>query len=184
MTGVILFRAQPFHNGHLYIVRKALQTTEELGTDLYIFVGSADKVLTKRNPLPITLRLDLINISLNECLTSGERKRVHIVPLDDLSDEANNTWEWGSYLYHKIIEETKDEELLFFYSDKPTIMLSWFGPEIIEHLCFKFIYREDGLNATAVREMFLKGKYWVEDFVPPYVYENRNLIQKYLQEAK
>lgn len=43
MTGVILFRAQPFHKGHLNMVQKAFEDSRTNGAELYIFVGSADK---------------------------------------------------------------------------------------------------------------------------------------------
>ena len=66
MTGVILFRAQPFHNGHLNMIQKAFQDCQKTNSDLYIFVGSADKSGTKRNPLPIEYRLMLIEGALHE----------------------------------------------------------------------------------------------------------------------
>ena len=43
MVGVILFRAQPFHNGHLYMIKKAYEDCRQNQSDLYVFVGSADK---------------------------------------------------------------------------------------------------------------------------------------------
>ena len=61
MTGVILFRAQPFHNGHLAQIYKAYADMRDINSDLYIIVGSADKYGTKRNPFPIGVRLDLIS---------------------------------------------------------------------------------------------------------------------------
>ena len=64
MTGVILFRAQPFHNGHMYMVQKAYNDCRKTNCDLYIFIGSADKYGTKRNPLPIELREHIKNISI------------------------------------------------------------------------------------------------------------------------
>lgn len=70
MTGVILFRAQPFHNGHLNMIKKAVEDTLSNNGDLYIFVGSADKSGTLRNPLPIDFRLMLIQGSLHEAFSS------------------------------------------------------------------------------------------------------------------
>ena len=48
MVGVILFRAQPFHKGHLANIRKALHDAIINDTTVHIFIGSADKEYTKR----------------------------------------------------------------------------------------------------------------------------------------
>ena len=53
-TGVILARLQPIHNGHLALIKKAVAENDEV----YIFIGRADK-FNQRNPLPISLRLQL-----------------------------------------------------------------------------------------------------------------------------
>ena len=46
-TNIIIGRFQPFHNGHLELVLKAL---EDYTDDLIIFIGSAQKSRTNRNP--------------------------------------------------------------------------------------------------------------------------------------
>ena len=66
MVGCILFRGQPFHNGHMNMIKKAYEDCQKCGCDLYIFVGSADKVGTVRNPLPIEFRTMLIEGALHE----------------------------------------------------------------------------------------------------------------------
>lgn len=91
-VGVILFRAQPFHNGHLEMVKKAYEENDKV----YIFVGSADKSGTKRNPLPIDFRVELIRHSLQECGCGYQGlncNAIHIVPLNDLTDESDNSHE-------------------------------------------------------------------------------------------
>ena len=57
--GVILARLQPVHNGHLALIEKSINENEET----YVFVGSANK-FNKRNPLPISLRLQLLQEAL------------------------------------------------------------------------------------------------------------------------
>ena len=91
MTGVILFRAQPFHNGHLAQIKRAYKDIEKFGGNLYVIVGSADKYGTKRNPIPISTRLDLIMGALKDEFKSEELQRIHVVPFNDLSDEANTS---------------------------------------------------------------------------------------------
>ena len=91
MTGVILFRAQPFHNGHLNMVKKAYQDCLSTKSQLYIFVGSADKSGTERNPLPIDFRLMLIEGALHEEFAASDLQNIHIVPISDLTDETDNS---------------------------------------------------------------------------------------------
>ena len=95
-TGVILARLQPIHNGHLALIKKAVAENDEV----YIFIGSADK-FNQRNPLPISLRLQLteeaIDFEFGKPYTNSEgdikkiKDRIHIVPLDDLTDESDNS---------------------------------------------------------------------------------------------
>lgn len=187
MTNVILFRAQPFHNGHLHMIKRALMDAKREGNKLFVFVGSADKSGTKRNPLPIDLRLDLIKGSLKDEIETSFafNPETNIIPLDDLSDEANNSTSWGTYLYDKITEIVKDEFLTFYYSDKPEIILSWFDDYHRDFISFKFIARYKGVTATMVREYIVEDPedlLWLK--VPKYIYNNREIIKKYLMEAK
>ena len=106
MVGVILFRAQPFHNGHMNMVKKAYWDCHENNCDLHIFVGSADKSGTKRNPLPIDFRLMLLEGALHEQFSTEELKHIHVYPLDDMTDESDNSHGWGRYLYIKMFGKT------------------------------------------------------------------------------
>lgn len=186
MTGVILFRAQPFHNGHLaQIVRAYTDVVENGGKDLYIFVGSADKSETKRNPIPIDLRLDLIIGSCQEYYGNGWTRHIHIVPLNDLSDEANNTHSWGYYLLKEIQKVVDDDKYIFYYSDKPEIVLSWFNEELRKYFYFSFLPRVNEISATRVRDLIENN--WCEDvqaLVPPYVYSKIDAVRAYIINAR
>lgn len=190
MTGVILFRAQPFHNGHLAQIKRAYEDMRKLDGELYVVVGSADKFGTKRNPIPIDIRLDLINRTLEEEFSYKQRQYIHVVPLKDLSDEANNTWSWGAYLYDNLCRITEDTDFIFYYSDKPEIALSWFGDNEREHIFFKFLPRIDNINATEVREMLIKYSgckyedYYLEKFIPSYVFSKRYELHDYIINAR
>ena len=185
MVGVILFRAQPFHNGHLYMVKQAFKDCKNVGADLHIIVGSADKSGTKRNPLPIEERMDLVTNSIKESFNEYDLEKIHIWQLADLSDEANNTYSWGDHLYHEIAYRAKDEDMIFFYSDKPEIALSWFPPIRRNHIFFKFLERHDGFNATDVR-IHIKYNYTydLQKELPPYVFQNLDRIRPYILNAK
>ena len=95
-VGVILARLQPIHNGHLSLIRKASNENDEV----YVFIGSADK-FNERNPIPINIRESLAKAAIEE----ANLKNVYIRLLDDLSDESDNSHDWGFYLYSKIVTE-------------------------------------------------------------------------------
>ena len=185
MTGVILFRAQPFHNGHLHMVKQAIKDCQEIGTELHVIIGSADKSGTKRNPIPVEERIDLVKNSIADAVTESEFKKIHIWQLPDLSDEANNTHSWGRYLYHEIISRAGDDNMIFFYSDKPEIVLSWFDTYHRNHIAFKFVERHNSFNATDVR---IHIKYndvsELKRELPPYVFQNLDRIRPYIENAK
>lgn len=184
MTGVILFRAQPFHNGHLAQIKRAYEDMRKLDGELYVIVGSADKFGTKRNPIPIDLRMNLINGTLEEEFSYKQRQHIHVVPLEDLSDEANNTYSWGNYLYDAMCRITEDTDFVFYYSDKPEIALSWFHDLVREHIYFKFLPRIKNINATFVRDCLVNipsdNNILLSEYLPPYVLDRRNELREYI----
>ena len=182
MTGVILFRAQPFHNGHLNMVQKAFQDCRQTDSELYIFVGSADKSGSKRNPIPIEYRLMLIEGSLHETFSSDELKHIHVEPLDDMTDESDNSYHWGRYLFMKMLHKTKDSDMTIYYSDRPDIMLNWFDADDRWCLRFKFLDRYKGISATQVRK-FIEEDISLDGFVPPFVNMHINQIKDYMNDV-
>ena len=183
MVGVILFRAQPFHNGHLYMIKKAYEDCRQNQSDLYVFIGSADKSGTARNPLPIDFRMMLIEGSLREEFNSEELKHIHIFPLDDLTDEADNSYNWGRYLFIKMFNKTKDSDMTIYYSDRPEIMLGWFDADDRWLLRFKFLDRYEGISATKVRNLMLYDGAVdiISSIVPNFVAMHLQEIIKYLK---
>lgn len=85
--GVILARFQPIHNGHLALIRKACLENDKV----LLLVGSADKI-NARNPIPINIRMRLLEIALEE---EGLLDKCVIHPLKDLTDESDNSQDWG-----------------------------------------------------------------------------------------
>jgi nicotinamide-nucleotide adenylyltransferase len=168
-------------------IRRALNDANNL-TNIYIFVGSADKSGTKRNPIPIDVRLDLVKGSLEEALNPIHLNNVHVVPLNDLSDEANNTHSWGNYLYNKMCEYTGDTDFVFYYSDKPEIALSWFDSTTISHIYFRFLPRVENICATTVRISLARldrlDRITLERDLPPHVYNQIDRLHNYIVSAR
>ena len=172
--GVILARLQPIHYGHLALIEKSLQENDKT----YVFVGSADKFNT-RNPLPIGLRMSLAkqafidkfdwNESTGEVTVFGDSrsgvrgmtKYLHIVPLDDLTTEDDNSHDWGFYLYTKIVTETQCSNFTIYYSDGFEIITTWFpGFVLRNNVSLNLLARGatvDGISATKIRTAIVDG---------------------------
>jgi len=197
-TGIILARLQPIHNGHLELIKKAWQENDEV----YVFIGSADK-FNKRNPIPISTRLELTREGVAEMLwkeyeniypeteprtTSGllDFAHVHIVPLDDLDDESNNSHEWGFYLYSKIVTETLNPNFTIYYSDGFEIITTWFPGFILRNnVSLSLLARnsvKNGISATSVRQMIMDGdEEKLKQSVPACVFEKREHIKALIE---
>jgi bifunctional NMN adenylyltransferase/nudix hydrolase len=85
-VGVILARFQPVHNGHIALIKKASEENDVV----YIFIGSADK-FNERNPIPISLRSEM----LREALKEHNLNKCEVRWLDDLTNESDNSHDWG-----------------------------------------------------------------------------------------
>ena len=194
--GVILARLQPIHNGHLALIKKAYDENDEV----YIFIGSADK-FNKRNPLPISLRLQLTNDALRETFkpithnmcdgmteTIDPMSKIKVVPLDDLTDESDNSHDWGFYLYSKIVAQTNQANFTIYYSDGFEIITTWFPGFILRNnVSLALLARgatEDGISATKVRKMIEEDDDNLQDYVPSCVYNNRETIKKHIELSK
>lgn len=167
-TGIILARLQPIHNGHLELIKKAKLENDQV----YVFIGSADK-FNKRNPIPISTRLELTKTSIAQEFSginydnmkdiddALDADHIYVVPLDDLDDENNNSHEWGFYLYSKIVTETHEPNFTIYYSDGFEIITTWFPGFILRNnVSLSLLARnsvENGISATSVRKMIMEG---------------------------
>lgn len=78
-TAVLIGRFQPFHNGHLALLRQALQTAQQV----VVVLGSAWQARSPKNPFTWQERAQLVHASLSD----EETARVHCVPVRDYYDE-------------------------------------------------------------------------------------------------
>jgi cytidyltransferase-like protein len=177
--GVILARLQPIHNGHLALIRKASQENDEV----HVFIGSADK-FNERNPIPINMRHDL---AMHAIVEAGI-KNCSLHWLDDLSDESDNSHDWGFYLYSKIVTEIQQSNFTIYYSDGFEIITSWFPGFILRNnISLSLLARnatESGISATTVRRMILEDSNELKDAVPSLVYEQRYAIKNLIELSK
>lgn len=180
-VGVIIARLQPIHNGHLELIRQALNENDVV----LVLVGSADK-LNKRNPIPIQMRLDMANAAITDVFYDEiHEKKVIVQPLDDLTDESDNSHDWGFYLYSKIVGITRSPEFTIYYSDGFEIIMLWFPPFITRnYVSFKLNARgtiAENISATSVRRMIVaKDDEALKRFVPDSVFEKRDILRQFI----
>ncbi|MCX8169894.1 MAG: nicotinamide-nucleotide adenylyltransferase, partial [Candidatus Methanomethyliaceae archaeon] len=84
MRGLIIGRYQPFHKGHLEVVKCVLKEVD----DLIIGIGSAQISHTLENPFTAGERITMISEALKE---EGLRERCYyIIPIPDIWN--NSLW--------------------------------------------------------------------------------------------
>lgn len=81
--GLLIGRFQPFHKGHLYLIKKALEYVDSL----VIGVGSINEV-SADNPLPLTERLQILSFITHQ--EHCDEKKISFIPLEDFPDD--NDW--------------------------------------------------------------------------------------------
>ena len=184
-TGIVLARLQPIHNGHLELIEQACDENDKV----YVFVGSADK-FNQRNPIPINLRMEMAKEAIEKLAVKYQPKMdIHVIPLDDLTDESDNSHDWGFYLYSKIVTETKEPCFTIYYSDGFEIITTWFPSFILRNnVSLKLIARGatcSGISATRVRAMIEAGD-WEElhKWVPDSVFSCRESLRQHIELAK
>lgn len=178
-VGVIIARLQPIHNGHLELIRQALNENDKV----LVLVGSADK-LNKRNPIPINMRLEMAIEAVQEAF-GEDAVRITIVPLDDLTDESDNSHDWGFYLYSKIVGITRSPEFTIYYSDGFEIIMLWFPPFITRNfVSFKLNARgtiAENISATKVRNMICNNDInSLTNFVPTSVLGKVDILKQFI----
>ena len=77
---VLVGRFQPFHNAHLALLQRALETAPQC----IVVLGSAHQARTPKNPFTATERAEMIRLAL----TDAERARVRFLPVRDHYDQA------------------------------------------------------------------------------------------------
>ena len=175
-VGVILARLQPIHNGHLALIKKASVENDEV----HVFIGSADK-FNERNPIPINIRKKYAESAVKEA--NLENVSFHL--LDDLTNESDNSHDWGFYLYSKVVTEIQQSNFTIYYSDGFEIITSWFPGFILRNnVSLNLLARnatEEGISATMVRDMIVRNDPALENAVPSMVYNERAAIKSLIE---
>lgn len=146
MRGLLIGRFQPFHKGHVYVVKEVLKEVDEI----IMCIGSAQLSHTLDNPFTAGERLMMIANSLAE---NGIEKNYYIIPIQDV----NNNSLWVSHVRSLTPPFAK------VYSGN-TLVKRLFGEVGVEVTTPPLFNRKE-YSGTEIRRRMLKGEPW-EDLVP------------------
>lgn len=185
--GVFLARMQPLHNGHLYVIDVALSQVNIL----HIILGSADKSGIERNPIDVEDRAEYLRSALIDKYGADVvEERVQIHELDDWSteDDYDAKNEWGKYLYYNIVSRARTQNFHLYFSDNPSVMLSWFDNDLRHRINFTFLereYIEDGISATKIRKAIHENNHeFVKKYCPAVIVNNIDYITKLINRSR
>jgi nicotinamide-nucleotide adenylyltransferase len=133
-VGLIIGRFQPFHKGHLYLIKKALKQSEKI----IIGIGSAN-VKDEKNPFSFNERKKQILTALRKNKLLNKVKK--IVPLDDYPDD-------NDYWLKQLKKKTGFFEVVFSNNDYVNGILQSRGVKVVS---FPF-YKRNIYEGTKIRE--------------------------------
>ncbi len=143
-----LGRFQPIHNGHVWAIRHALKTCDEL----VIAVGSAQKSHELHDPFTTGERLQMIRLALKEAKIDSDR--VSVIPIPD-------TWESHSLWVSRVKSYCDSFDTVF--SNQPLVA------RLFKEAGFKVekfpLYKRNMLSGTQLRKRMIEGGSW-EPYLP------------------
>ena len=151
-------RFQPFHWGHLELVKQILSECDEV---IIALTGSQFNYI-KKDPFTAGERIEMIHQALKE--SDVDVSRCFIVGIENQFNVAT----WASYLKSSLPEFSK----VYSGNDYVKMLLADYGYDVVSP---KFFDREK-YNATKIRQLISEGKEW-ESLVP-------NSIANYIKKIK
>lgn len=163
-TGTVLVvgRWQPFHLGHLRLLRSAFR----LGKNVTVVIGSSNEKRTTRNPLTVKERTEMIRRVLSS--EGAKRGSYAIVPIRDFGNDTL----WLS----DVEKKCRKPDLVMTGNSHTATIFRKAGYKVVRPRFF----RKKECNATRIRSLIHAGGKW-EHLVPKLVVEylgHRGLIGK------
>ena len=156
MRGLMMGRFQPFHLGHLDLVKKILSECDEV----VIAITSSQFNYLEKDPFTASERIEMIYQALKE--DGVDLSRCFIIPIENQFNIAT----WTSYLKSTLPQFDK----VYSGNEYVSMLLADTGIQVIKP---KFLERER-YNATRIRNLMIEDQNW-QSFVPPVV---ANVIKK------
>ena len=154
MNSLFIGRFQPFHLGHLSVIKKALEESDRL----FIGIGSSEANFQPANPFTCSERYRMIEAALDEIKIP--REKYEIVTIRNIDNYA--LWVKHIELYIPPFDRvyTGSETVKYLFEEDNRS--SFVKHEIIS------ISKDLKISGTSVRDMMLKGGQW-EILMPPAV---------------
>ncbi|MFA6305133.1 MAG: nicotinamide-nucleotide adenylyltransferase [Candidatus Gracilibacteria bacterium] len=154
-SALFIGRFQPFHKGHLEVIKEILEKNDRI----YIAIGSAENSFLPENPMTASERFQIIDESLKEAKIPSEKYR--IIPIRNI----NNYYLWFEHV------NTYIPPYDTLYTGSEIVKACYLGKTVkIKNLKRKF-----EISATKIRKLILEDKKW-EEYVPKAC---ANLIKKF-----
>ncbi len=144
-------RFQPFHLGHLEVVKWTLQKADQV----IVLIGSSQESHTLSNPFTAGERIEMIRYALDE--EGIEPSRYFLIPVPDIM--MNSVWAYHVKTYVPSFDVVVARNPLVIRLFKEA------NVEVVEPPMF---YREK-YNSTVIRKMMINGEDWGK-LVPKSVY--------------
>ena len=138
--GIIVGRFQAFHNGHKYMIDKALDICETVG----IFIGSSQESGTRKNPFDYETRKNILKAVYGESLK--------IYPLPDIG--VGNNSKWGDYVLENA-EKCFNTVPDLLISGKEERRIDWFDSVMGLLISELYVPKIIDISATRMREMLV-----------------------------
>lgn len=152
MRGLMMGRFQPFHKGHLELVKQILEQCDEV----IIAITSAQFNYLEKDPFTAGERIEMIHNSIKE--SEIDLNRCFVVSIENQFNIAT----WASYLKSALPHFDK----VYSGNDYVSMLLADSGITVVKP---EFLAREQ-FNATKIRSMIISDENWKES-VPNAVYD-------------
>ena len=142
-TALFLGRFQPFHNGHLYVIKEALKEVDKIIIGV-AYNEDADK---NENPFSVEERIEMIDLAL----PANEISNYTIFPVPDHDDDSK----WVEQL-----ETLVPKFDVVYMSDKNTFGEKWVERCLKEKYTIRRIKSITGIDGTIIREKIRNKEEW------------------------
>ncbi|ODS42781.1 MAG: hypothetical protein MSIBF_05710 [Candidatus Altiarchaeales archaeon IMC4] len=140
-TALFIGRFQPFHNGHLEVVKKILEEFD----DVVIAIGSAQESGSAENPYSAQERQVMITSALDEARISQSKYRIIWV------EDVYNDWLWVSQ-----VKKLANFKVVYSNNDWTIMCFRKADVEVVRHR----MYNPLEYNGTRIRQLMAEGKEW------------------------
>lgn len=142
MRALLLGRFQPFHNGHLKVVRDIVKDAEYL----VIAIGSAQYSHSLENPFTAGERYTMIT----RVLTAESIENYHLVTIEDIHRYAA----WVSH----VVSQTPKFDVVYAHNPLSLRLFEEGGFKVVELK----LYEPGRYSGTEIRKRMIAGEQWRE----------------------